>query len=37
MATKRNTYRVDEAYEEEFNIKHILLASKYIKKYLKEK
>ncbi|MBR5897363.1 MAG: ABC transporter ATP-binding protein, partial [Lachnospiraceae bacterium] len=32
---KRNTYRVDEAYEEEFNIKHILLASKYIKKYLK--
>ncbi|MBR5993302.1 MAG: ABC transporter ATP-binding protein [Lachnospiraceae bacterium] len=35
MATKRNTYRVDEAYEEEFNIKHILLASKYIKKYLK--
>ena len=34
MATK-NTYKVDEAYEEEFNFKHILLASKYIKKYIK--
>lgn len=34
MAT-RNTYRADEAYQEEFNMKHILLASKYIKKYIK--
>lgn len=34
MATK-NTYKVDEAYVEEFDIKHLLLASKYIKKYLK--
>lgn len=30
---KKNTYRVDEAYEEEFNFKHILLASRYIKNY----
>lgn len=35
MAKVKNTYRVDEAYEEEFNIKHILLASKYIKRYSK--
>ncbi len=34
MATK-NTFRTDEAYEEEFNMKHILLASKYIKRYIK--
>lgn len=34
MAAK-NTYKVDEAYVEEFDIKHLLLASKYIKKYLK--
>lgn len=33
---RKNTYRVDEAYEEEFNIKHILLASKYIKRYAKK-
>lgn len=33
---KKNTYKVDEAYEEEFNLKHILLASKYIKKYAKK-
>ncbi len=32
---RKNTYRVDEAYEEEFNFKHILLASKYIKKYIR--
>ena len=31
---KRNTFRVDEQLEEEFSMKHILLASKYIKKYL---
>lgn len=35
MATK-NTYKVDEAYVEEFNIKHLLLASKYIKRYSKK-
>ena len=35
MASK-NTYKVDETLEEEFNIKHLLLASKYIKKYLKK-
>lgn len=34
MAT-RNTYKVDETLEEEFNIRHLLLASKYIKRYLK--
>ena len=33
---KKNTYRVDEAYEEEFNFKHILLAGKYIKRYAKK-
>lgn len=33
---KKNTYKVDEAYEEEFNLKHILLASKYIKRYAKK-
>jgi len=31
----RNTYKVDETLEEEFNLKHLLLASKYIKRYLK--
>ena len=31
---RKNTYRVDEALEEEFNLKHLLLASKYIKRYL---
>ena len=35
MATK-NTYKVDETLEEEFNLKHLLLASKYIKRYLKK-
>ncbi len=31
---KRNTFRVDETLQEEFNMRHILLASKYIKRYL---
>lgn len=31
----KNTYKVDEAYEEEFNLRHLLLAGSYIKKYLK--
>ena len=31
---RKNTYRVDETLEEEFNLKHLLLASKYIKRYL---
>jgi len=35
MATK-NTYKVDENLEEEFNLKHLLLASGYIKKYVKK-
>ena len=33
---RKNTYRQDEAYTESFNIKHIMLASSYIKKYLKK-
>lgn len=33
---KKNTYRVDEQLEEPFNLRHILLASAYIKKYIKE-
>lgn len=32
---EKNTYRQDERLEEEFNIRHLLLASSYIKKYLK--
>lgn len=32
----RNTYRVDEQYEEEFNIRHLLLAGSYIRKYSKK-
>ncbi|MBP5152543.1 MAG: ABC transporter ATP-binding protein, partial [Lachnospiraceae bacterium] len=32
---QKNTYREDEAYEENFNIRHLLLAGAYIKKYLK--
>lgn len=35
MATK-NTYRKDEKLEEPFNIKHLLRASSYIKRYLKQ-
>ena len=35
MATK-NTYRKDEQLEEPFNIKHLLRASSYIKRYLKQ-
>ncbi|MBP5250381.1 MAG: ABC transporter ATP-binding protein, partial [Lachnospiraceae bacterium] len=35
VAGQKNTYKVDEAYEEEFNIRHLLLAGAYIKKYLK--
>lgn len=35
MAT-RNTYKKDEHLEEPFNIKHLLRASAYIKKYLKK-
>jgi len=31
----KNTYKVDEELEEAFNIRHLLLASSYIKKYLK--
>ena len=31
----RNTYRQDEQLEEPFNIRHLLRASVYIKKYLK--
>ena len=34
MSTK-NTYRKDEVLEEPFDIKHLLRASSYIKKYLK--
>ncbi len=32
---QRNTYKEDERYTEEFNIRHLLLAGSYIKKYLK--
>ncbi len=32
---QKNTYREDEAYEDNFDIRHILLAGAYIKKYLK--
>ena len=35
VAGQKNTYKVDEAYEEEFNIRHLLIAGAYIKKYLK--
>lgn len=35
MSTK-NTYRKDEVLEEPFDIKHLLRASSYIKKYLKQ-
>ncbi|MBO7357950.1 MAG: ABC transporter ATP-binding protein [Lachnospiraceae bacterium] len=31
---QRNTYKEDEAYEESFNIRQLLLAGQYIKKYL---
>ena len=31
---QRNTYKQDERLEEPFNIRHLLLASAYIKKYL---
>lgn len=31
---ERNTYRKDETLEEEFNLKHLLLASSYIKRYM---
>ena len=31
----RNTYKQDEQLEEPFNIRHLLRASVYIKKYLK--
>lgn len=34
MASK-NTYKEDEIYEENFDIRHLLLAGAYIKKYLK--
>ena len=30
----RNTYKVDEKLEEPFDIKHLLRASGYIKKYI---
>ena len=29
---QRNTYKEDERYTEEFNIRHLLLAGSYIKK-----
>lgn len=32
---EKNTYRQDERLEEEFNIRHLLLASSYIKRYIK--
>ena len=32
----RNTYNQDERLEEPFNIKHLLRASSYIKKYIKK-
>lgn len=32
---EKNTYRQDERLEEEFNIRHLLLASSYIKKYIR--
>lgn len=32
--SKKNTYKQDETLEEEFNVRHLLLASSYIKKYL---
>ena len=31
----RNTYKEDEIYEENFDIRHLLLAGAYIKKYIK--
>lgn len=34
MADRRNTYKEDEVLEEPFDIKHLLRASSYIKKYL---
>ena len=33
---ERNTYRKDEQLDEPFNIRHLLLASSYIKKYIKK-
>ncbi|MBR5967628.1 MAG: ABC transporter ATP-binding protein [Lachnospiraceae bacterium] len=33
---ERNTYRKDEQLDEPFNIRHLLLASAYIKKYIKK-
>ena len=33
---EKNTYRKDERLEEEFNLRHLLLASAYIKKYIKK-
>ncbi len=32
---QKNTYREDEAYEDNFDLRHLLLAGAYIKKYLK--
>ena len=32
----RNTYKVDETLEEPFDVKHLLRASGYIKKHIKE-
>ncbi len=32
---QKNTYREDETYEDNFDIRHLLLAGAYIKKYLK--
>lgn len=29
----RNTYKVDEAYEEEFNLRQLMVASSYVKRY----
>ena len=31
----RNTYRVDESYEEVFNIRQLLVAGSYIRRYAK--
>ena len=31
----KNTYKQDEALEEPFDIKHLIRASSYIKKYMK--
>ena len=32
---RKNTYREDETYEDNFDIRHLLLAGAYIKKYSK--